>query len=110
MRARECRMAAQIDFDRRSELAEIVSIALLHEKRGLGEVHLARDVEHPRWGGGLREDADGGRVSRKGAIGERVDLGNTEAHASKSIAVVPAGARPNSLLQRRMRLRRPLLR
>src|SRR5262245_47443513 len=107
MRARECRMAAQIDFDRRSEPAEIVSIALLHEKRGLGEVHLARDVKHPANVGGFGENTDAGGVAGEGAIGERVDLRNMEAHASKSIAVAPAGARPNSLLQRRMRSRRP---
>src|SRR5882762_1827167 len=91
VRTRERRMAAEIDFDRRREPAEIVALASLHEEGGLGEVHLARDVEHPCGFGGLRKDADGRGISCEGSIRESINLRDAEAHASKSIAIGPNG-------------------
>src|SRR5882762_6263150 len=91
VRTRERRMTAEIDFDRRREPAEIVAVASLHEKGGFGEVHLARDVEHPRRLGGLGEDADCGRIACEGSIRESINLRDPEAHASKSIAIGPNG-------------------
>src|SRR5437899_2959837 len=82
VRARECRVTAEIDFDGRREPAEVVAVTLRNEKGGLGEVHLACDVEHPGGIGGLRQDADGGGVAAEGAICERVYLRDTERHAS----------------------------
>ena len=76
MCAGERRVAAQIDFDRRREPAEIVPVALGNEECRLGEVHLTRDVEHPLWIGWFWEDADRGWIPSERAIGESVDLGD----------------------------------
>src|SRR5882672_4058700 len=87
MRARQRRMTAEIDLDGGREPAEIVAVALGHQERRLGEIHLACDVQHPGGVGWFWEDADRGGVPSERFVGERVDLRDPEAHASKSIAI-----------------------
>ena len=86
VRARERRVAAEIDLDRRREPAQVVAVRLADEERGLGEIHLPRHVLHPHRLGGRGEDADGGGIARKGAIREGVYLSNAERHASNLLA------------------------
>src|SRR5207249_9901765 len=86
MRAGECRVAAEIDFDGGRKPAEIVAVALPNEECGFGEIHFPCHVQHPGWFGGFRENADGGGVSCKRLVCKCVDLCYAEAHASKSIA------------------------
>ena len=74
-------MATEIDFDGGREPAEIVAVALFHEKCRLGEVHFAGDVEHPRWFGWFWEEADRGWVPSERAIRESVNLRYPKAHA-----------------------------
>ena len=78
MRAGQRRVATEIDFNGRSEPAQIVAVRSADQERGFGEVHLARDVLHPGGFSCLRKNADGGGVAGKGAVRERVDLGDTK--------------------------------
>src|SRR6267378_692383 len=87
MRARERRVAAEIDFDGRREPAEIVAIALRNQEGSLGEIHLARDAEHPGGFGWSRKNANCCWIAGEWSVGECVHLSNAEAHASKSIAI-----------------------
>src|SRR5712672_1975291 len=100
VRTRERRMPAEIDFDRRCKPTEIVTVALLHQERGLCQVHLARHVQHPGRLGGLGEHADGGGIAGEWLVGERVYLRDAEAHASKSIAGVSSAMLPSSARSR----------
>ena len=81
VRAGERRVPAQIDFDSGREPAEIVSVALRHQKGSLGEIHLARDLEHPFLVRRLGKDANSRRITGKRAIRERIDLCDVEGHA-----------------------------
>src|SRR6267154_3074705 len=105
--AGERRVAAEIDFDRWREPAEIVAVALLHQKCGLGETHLARDVQHPGRFRGFGENANARGIAGEGFVGERVDLGDAEAHAYKSIVAVSSAKLPSSARSRRPRSKGP---
>src|SRR5882762_5451013 len=107
VRAGECRVAAEIDFDRWREPAEIVAVASRNQERGFGETHFARDVEHPGRFGGLGENANAGGIAGEGFVGERVDLCDAEAHASKSIVAVSSAMLPSSARSRRPRSKEP---
>src|SRR5438094_802987 len=74
VRARERRVATEIDFDRGCEPAQVVPVFLRNKERSLGEIHFAGDVQHPGRIGSLREDADPGRIAREGTTRECVDL------------------------------------
>src|SRR6267142_5655029 len=84
MRARQRRMTAEIDLDGGREPAEIVAVALGHQERRLGEIHLACDVQHPGGVGWFWEDADRGGVPSERFVGERVDLRDAQGHARES--------------------------
>ena len=107
--AREGRVAAENDFDGGREPAEIVAVALLHQKCGLGEVHLARDVEHPSWVSGLRENTDCRRISGEGFVGERVDLGDAEGHEENLLCSSVRCLVPGAWCLSRVRKRRHAL-
>ena len=77
VRARERGVAAQRDFDGRREPAQIERpVGPADEERGLGEVHLLRDVLHPRLVACRREHTDGGGIAGERLGGEGVDLGD----------------------------------
>ena len=78
--ARQGRMAAEGDLDRRREPAEVEAIGLPHEKRRLGEVHLAGDALHPACVARRGQEADRRRVARERRVGERIDLRDPEPH------------------------------
>src|SRR5437867_7372088 len=80
MRARERGVAAEIDFDCRREPAEIVAVLAGNQECCLGEIHLARDVQHPGRVSGFGQNTNGGGVSREGAIGECIYLRDSECH------------------------------
>ena len=74
-------MAADGDLDGRREPAEIEAVAVvLHEKRRLGEVHLAGDALHPALVARRGQEAHRRRVALKGHVGERVNLSDPEPH------------------------------
>jgi len=80
VRARERRVAAERDLGRRREPPQREAVVPLLEKRGLREVHLACDALHPAFVARRGEQADRRGVARERDVGERVDLGDPEAH------------------------------
>ena len=100
-------MAAEIDFDCRSEPTQIVAIALSNQECRFREIHLARNVEHPLWIRWLWQDADRGWVPSERAIGEGVNLRYPKAHAFKSIAPGLVSMLPSSPMHRQMRSHTP---
>src|SRR5262249_31327207 len=80
MRARYCRMAAQRDFDRGSEPAQVVIAILRHKECRLRKVHFARHVAHPLFRGRAIEYADGRWIPREWPISKRIHLHNSNGH------------------------------
>ncbi len=76
-------MTAERDLYRRREPAQREAVGLPDEKRRLGEIHLARDALHPALVARCGQEADRRGVAREGRVGERVDLGDREAHADE---------------------------
>ncbi len=73
-------MAAEVDFQRGSEPAELVPGLRGEEEGGLGLVHLAGQRLHPLVGLRRSEVAHPGGVPREGSVGEGVDQPEVEGH------------------------------
>ena len=80
VRARERGVAAKGHLDRRREPPEREAVVALLEERGLREVHLAGDALHPALVARRGEQAHRRGVARERDVGERIDLGDPEAH------------------------------
>ena len=73
--------ALPIYLDRRGEPAQIEAIVPLWDQEGgFREIHFARHIAHPLIGAGLVEYAHRGGISGKRAIGERIDLDDSNGH------------------------------
>ena len=83
VRAGQRGMAAQIDFVRRREPAQIESLVAHragHQEGRLRQVHLARDVLHPLLIAHRGLHAHGGRVAAKRRVGEGIDVNDRLRH------------------------------
>ncbi len=76
MGSRQGGVTAEIDLDPGCKPAETKQVACFHrvDERGLGEVHLGRDMLHPVLGGGGVKDADCRGIAVKRLVGERINL------------------------------------
>src|SRR4051794_39681726 len=80
VRACQCGMTAQVDFDGWSEPAQVKTVCASAEKSRLRQVHLTCYVLHPLGLARRREDTDSRRIASKGGICKGINLDHAQSH------------------------------